>query len=112
MVIDSPGTAEGGYLVRSVYRVNDGRYDEFVANRERHDGLALQIPGTVGLWMYRCIDQADETRDTFLCLAQRTDREAYNAYLESPQAKEYRSGNPRGLYKTISTECFEIIREL
>ena len=47
-----------------------------------------------------------------VAIAQRTDRDAYNAYLESEQAAEYRKGNVRGLYKTISTQCYEVIDEV
>jgi heme-degrading monooxygenase HmoA len=108
--IDSPGTGAGNFLVRSLYHANDGRYDEFVENRRRHDGLALQVPGTVGMWMWRCIDDS-EHKDSFQNLAFRVDRDAYNAYLESPQAKEYRAGNVRGLYKTQGTECYEVVAE-
>lgn len=111
-VIDSPAGATGNYLVRSIYKVAEGRGDEFIANRQRHDGLAVQIPGTVGLETWRCTDDAEEHKDTFLCLARRVDRDAYNAYLESPQAAEYRKGNPRGLYRTQATECYEILDEL
>src|SRR5215467_6517467 len=38
-VIESPGSAKGNFLVRSVYGVEPERNDEFVANRQRHDGL-------------------------------------------------------------------------
>lgn len=111
-VIDSPAGATGNYLVRSIYKVGDGRGDEFITNRERHDGLAVQVPGTVGLETWRCTDDTEEHKDTFLCLARRVDRDAYNDYLQSPQAAEYRKGNARGLYRTQSTECYEIVDEL
>ena len=110
--IDSPGELSGDYLVRSVYRVAPENADEFVENRRRHDGLALQVPGTAGLQTFRCLDQDSEHSDTFLCLARRMDRDAYNAYLESPQSAEYRSGNRRGLYSTVSTECYEVVDEV
>ena len=78
----------------------------------RHDGLALQVPGTASLQTFKCLDKDSEHSDTFLCLARRTDRDAYNAYLESPQSAEYRAGNRRGLYSTVSTECYEVVDEV
>ncbi len=112
-VINSPAGATGNYLVRSIYKVGDGHTgDEFIANRERHDGLAVQVPGTVGLETWRCTDDTEENKGTFLCLARRVDRDAYNDYLQSPQAAEYRKGNVRGMYKTLSTECYEVVDEL
>ena len=110
--IDSPGSVPGDFLVRSIYRVTPENAEEFIQNRQRHDGLALQVPGTAGLWTFQCQDKDSEHSDTFLCLARRTDRDAYNAYLESPQSAEYRSGNRRGLYSTVSTECFEVVDEV
>jgi len=110
--IDSPGSAAGDYLVRSIYRVAPEDADEFIQNRQRHDKLALQVPGTASLQTLRCLDQDSEHSGTFLCLARRTDRDAYNTYLESPQSAEYRAGNRRGLYSTISTECYEIVDEV
>ncbi len=110
--IDSTGDVAGNYLVRSIYRVTPENADEFVQNRERHDGLALQVPGTAGLQTFRSLDQDSEHSDTFLCLARRTDRDAYDAYLESPQSAEYRAGNRRGLYATVSTECYEVVDEV
>lgn len=110
--IDSPGSSAGNYLVRSIYRVAAENAEEFIENRRRHDGLALQVPGTAGLQTFRCLDEGSEHSDTFLCLARRTDRDAYNAYLESPQSAEYRAGNRRGLYSTVSTECYEVVDEV
>jgi len=110
--IDSPGSIEGDYMVRSIYRVGPDDANEFIENRRRHDGLALQVPGTAGLQTLRCLDGDSEHSDTFLCLARRTNRDAYNAYLESPQSAEYRAGNRRGLYSTVSTECYEIVDEV
>ena len=110
--IDSPGSVSGDYLVRSIYRVAPENAQEFIENRQRHDGLALQVPGTAGLQTYQCQDTDSEHSDTFLCIARRTDRDAYNAYLESPQSAEYRSGNRRGLYSTVSTECYDVVDEV
>ena len=110
--IDSPGSVAGDYLVRSVYRVAAEDATEFAENRRRHDGLALQVEGTAVLQTFRCQDQDSEHSDTFLCLARRTDRHAYNAYLESAQSAEYRAGNRRGLYATVSTECYEVVDEV
>ena len=110
--IDSPGSVAGDYLVRSVYRVAPEDATEFIENRRRHDGLALQVEGTAVLQTFRCQDQESEHSDTFLCLARRTDRDAYNAYLESAQSAEYRAGNRRGLYATVSTECYEVVDEV
>jgi heme-degrading monooxygenase HmoA len=112
LVIDSPGSASGGYLVRSIYRVTPENAREFIENRRRHDGLALQVAGTASLQTFQCQDKDSEHSDTFLCLALRTGRDAYNAYLESPQSAEYRSGNRRGLYSTVSTECYEVVDEV
>ena len=110
--IDSPGDIPGDFLVRSIYRVTPENAAEFIENRRRHDGLALQVPGTAGLRTLQCLDKDSEHTDTFLCLARRTGRDAYNAYLESPQSAEYRSGNRRGLYATVSTECYEVVDEV
>jgi heme-degrading monooxygenase HmoA len=110
--IDSPGSGPGDFLVRSIYRVTPENAEEFIENRKRHDGLALQVPNTAGLQTFQCLDQDSEHSDTFLCIARRTDRDAYNAYLESPQSAEYRSGNRRGLYSTVSTECYEVVDEV
>lgn len=110
--IDSPGSGPGPYLVRSVYRVAPENAGEFVENRRRHDGLALQVPETASLQTFQCLDTDSEHSDTFLCLARRVSRDAYNAYLESPQSAEYRSGNRRGLYSTVSTECYEVVDEV
>jgi heme-degrading monooxygenase HmoA len=112
LAIDSPGSGPGSYLVRSIYKVADGRGDEFVENRLRHDKLALEVAGTAGLQTFRCTDDDAENRDTFLVLGRRTGRDAYNAYLESKQAAEYRAGNTRGLYRTQATECYEIVDEI
>ncbi len=111
-VIESPAGAGGDFIVRSQYGVEPERRDEFVANRQRHDGLAVQIPGTVYLHTFRCDDPEGDAKNTYLCIARRADREAYNAYLESAQAEEYRKGNVRGLYKTLGTELYEIVDEV
>ena len=110
--IDSPGSGPSDFLVRSIYRVTAENAGEFIENRRRHDGLALQVPNTAGLLTLQCTDKDSEHSDTFLCLARRSDRDAYNAYLESPQSAEYRSGNRRGLYSTVSTECYEVVDEV
>jgi heme-degrading monooxygenase HmoA len=109
--IDSKGSGAGDFLVRSLYRVAPENGDEFVENRRRHDGLALRVPGTASLQTLRCLDKDSEHSDTFLCLARRTDRNAYNAYLESDESAQYRQGNRRGLYSTLSTECYEVVDE-
>ena len=109
LVIDSPGGVPGNYVVRSIYLPAEGRDAEFIENRRRHDPLALQVPNQSGLQTFRCTDEDEPGKGTFLCLARRVDRDAYNQYLESPQAAEYRKGNPRGLYKTQVTECYEVI---
>ena len=111
-VIDSPGDAQGGYIVRSQYAVEPERADEFIENRRRHDALALQVPGHVYLRTFRCLDEEGDAKNTFLVIARRTSRDAYNQYLESEQAKQYRAGNVRGLYKTLTTECYEIVDEV
>jgi heme-degrading monooxygenase HmoA len=108
----SNGDAQGGFIVRSVYAVPEGRGDEFVENRKRHDGLALQVPGHVYLRTFQCMDTEGDSVGTFLGIVRRTSRDAYNAYLESEQAKAYRAGNVRGLYKTVSTECYEVVDEV
>jgi heme-degrading monooxygenase HmoA len=110
--IDSPGEVEGDFLVRSIYRVTPENAEEFIENRRRHDALALQVSGTAGLQTWQCQDQDSEHADTFLCLARRTGRDAYNDYLESPQSAEYRAGNRRGLYSTVATECYEVVDEV
>jgi heme-degrading monooxygenase HmoA len=110
--IDSAGSVKGDYLVRSVYGVGPDDAEEFIENRKRHDGLALQVPGTASLQTFACLDDTEEHKGTFLCIARRTDRDAYNAYLESPQSAEYRQGNRRGLYKTLGTECYEVVDEV
>ena len=110
--IDSKGSVPGNFLVRSLYRVAPENAGEFIENRRRHDGLALKVPGTASLQTLRCLDKDSEHSDTFLCLARRTDRDAYNAYLESDESAQYRQGNRRGLYSTLSTECYEVVNEL
>jgi heme-degrading monooxygenase HmoA len=110
--IESSGGPACNYLVRSVYRVAPDDAQEFIDNRRRHDGLALRVAGTGRLQTLRCLDQDSEHSDTFLCLARRTDRDAYNAYLESAEAAEYRAGNRCGLYSTLSTDCYEIVDEV
>ena len=112
MVIDSPGDAQGTYLVRSQYAVEPERAEEFIENRRRHDALALQVPGHVFLRTFRCMDEEGDAKNTFLVIARRTSRDAYNDYLESEQAKQYRAGNVRGMYKTLTTECYEIVDEV
>jgi heme-degrading monooxygenase HmoA len=111
-VIESPGSAKGNFLVRSIYGVEPENDDAFVANRQRHDGLALQVPGTALLNTFKCVDTEGDSVNTYLCIAQRVDRDAYNTYLESEQSAEYRKGNVRGMYKTISTQCYEIVDEV
>src|SRR5262245_60057406 len=102
LVIDSPGDAQGGYLVRSQYGIGEGHAaEEFIENRRRHDALALQVPGHVYLRTFRCLDEEGPAVGTFLVIARRTTRDAYNQYLESEQSKQYRAGNVRGLYKTL-----------
>ena len=112
MVIESTGEASGDFLSRSVYKVADGRWDEFAENRRGHDKLALQVPGIQYLRHYRCTDEDPEYKDTSLLLTRRTDRDAYNALLESPQALEYRNGTPRGLFQSQVTECYEIVSDI
>ena len=113
LVIDSPGDAQGGYIVRSQYSVGEGHDpQEFIDNRRRHDALALQVPGHQYLRTFRCLDEEGPGAGTMLVIARRTSRDAYNQYLESEQAKQYRAGNVRGLYKTLGTECYEVVDEL
>lgn len=107
--IDSQGGQPGGFLVRSIYRPADGRMADFIENRRRHDKLALQVPNQSGLTTWRCTDTEEPHAGTALVLAKRKDRDAYNQYLESPQAAEYRKGNERGLYKTQETQCYEVV---
>lgn len=109
LALDSPGGVPGTFLVRSVYRPAEGRSADFVENRRRHDRLALQVPNQSGLTTWRCTDTEEPGAGTYLVLAKRVDRDAYNQYLESPQAAEYRKGNERGLYRTLETQCYEVV---
>ncbi len=101
----------GSYLVRSIYQPAEGRAEDFVANRRRHDGLFAQVPHQSSIETWQCSDTEGVGAGTFLVLARRADRDAYNEYLESTQAEEYRKGNERGLYKTVLTECYEVVDE-
>lgn len=112
LAIDTQGGVPGNFLVRSIYQPAEGRAQDFIENRKRHDKLFLQVPRQSGIQTWQCTDTEGIGAGTFLCLARRVDRDAYNEYLESPQAEEYRKGNERGLYKTVSTELFEVVDEV
>jgi len=103
--------APGEYLVRSIYEPAEGRAEDFVNNRRRHDGLFAQVPRQSSIETWQCTDTEGIGLGTFLVLARRADRDAYNQYLESAQSEEYRKGNERGLYKTVLTECYEQVDE-
>jgi heme-degrading monooxygenase HmoA len=110
LVVDSRSSGTGGFFTRSVYAVAQKDYNEFIANRRRHDELALHVPGTLSLQTFR-LATGDAEAGNFLVLARRRDREAYNEYLESPQAQEYRNGTTPGLYRPLTTECYEVVAE-
>jgi heme-degrading monooxygenase HmoA len=112
LVLDSPGSGSGNFLVRSIYKVAEGRDGEFLESRRLHDSLALPFPGTISLQTFRCLDDNDEHRDTYLFLTRRTDRDAHNAVLESEAAAKYRASIPQGLFRGLSTECYEIVDEV
>ncbi|GEM_PF-1463623 len=112
VVLDSPGSARGVFLTRTIFRVAEGRAGDFIAHRRRHDQLALQVPGVVSLQTAQCTDDDPEHGGTFLCLARRSSRDAYEFFLESPQAAEHRQARPQGLYQVLLSECYEIADEV
>lgn len=100
----------GPFLVRSVFEVGAGRDDEFLELRRAYQELALASKGIDTLMTFRCLD-ADAT-STYITVLRATGRQAVDALLESEGAADYRRSLPEGVYRTLVTECYEVVEEL
>ena len=96
------------FVLQEILRVRNTRQSEAVKRLNWIHGLMQPQPGFEWATVSRYLGNPTD----YLILRAWESGDAYNAYLESPQSAEYRQGNRRGLYKTISTECYEVVDEV
>jgi hypothetical protein len=108
-VVEPRGKELGNYLVRIAFDVPDGRVDEFIEDRRRYSEVALETPGVISTVTLAC-NEAGSTH--YLTFLRAIDREAFNNLLESAQLARLRGAEPSGFYRTLTTECYEILDEI
>ena len=109
-VIEPQGKDLGSFLVRSAFRVGEGRDAEFIEMRHQYDKAAFQVPGITWIATFHRGEAGAE--NLYLTLLRAIDREAFNELLESPLAASYREKLPAGLHETLTTECYLIVDEV
>ena len=107
-IIDSSGTEKGNFLMRGVYEIPVGRWDDYITLRKGQDQLHQQ---TGGLQYIRNFRQLDEDNSALL-LIRKTSREDHMKYMESPLLTELRAKGPQGTFTTRGHEYYEIIEEI
>jgi heme-degrading monooxygenase HmoA len=113
LVVDSPGTAEGNFLLKGVLQAAEGRWDEFAKRRPHHDAAGISVGGIVFYRTYRYIgDPLENVNDhTALVLGCRTSRDVYEEWVESVAAKELAASDPPRLYTPMTADLFEVVSE-
>ena len=106
-IIDSYGTEKGNFLMRGVYEIPVGRWDDYITLRKSQDQLHQQ---TDGLQYIRNFRQLHEDNSALL-LIRKTSREDHMKYMESPLLTELRAKGPQGTFTTRGHEYYEIIEE-
>jgi heme-degrading monooxygenase HmoA len=101
---------EGAFCVRSVYRVPTGEELAFWQLRRRHDEIASGCKGIYWLASFRPLDAA--SAGLFISLLRASDREAYNAFLESSAMSAYRQHLSETGCETLAVECYEVVHEV
>lgn len=107
-IVEPVGKELGNFLVRIAFEL-EGRVDEFIEDRRRFSEVALETPGVMSTITLAC-NQADSTH--YLTFVRAIDREAFNNLLESPQVARLREAEASGVYRTLTTECYEILDEI
>lgn len=110
-ILVSDGSGSGNYVVRTLYDVAQGRGDDFLEDRRRHDSLQSQAGGLIYVRSYRPLNGAPETAGQALVLERYADRRAYNRYLESAERAEYERHEDSGISQPKLIECYEVVRE-
>ena len=113
LAVDSPGDAEGTYLLRGILQATEGRWDEFIGRRPHHDAAGISVGGIVFYRTYRYVGEpvAGTDANTAMVLGCRTGRDVYEDWVESEAARALAAGDPPGLYKPVSADLFEIVSE-
>lgn len=113
LAVDSPGDAEGTYLLRGILQASEGRWDEFIGRRPHHDAAGISIGGIAFYRTYRYAGEPVAAADsnTAMVLGCRTGRDVYEAWVESDAATKLAASDPPGLYKAVSADLFEIVCE-
>jgi len=107
-IIDTPGTEKGNFMVRGVFDIAEGRWDDYITLRKGQDKVHQ---ATGGLQYSRNFRQIDE-ENSALMLIRKTNREDHLKYMESHLLAELRTTGPQGTFTAKGNEYYEIIDEV
>jgi heme-degrading monooxygenase HmoA len=107
-IIDTPGTAKGNFLIRGVFDITEGRWDDYTALRKGQDEVHKEMGG---LQYSRNFKQLDE-ENSALMLIRKTSREDHLKYMESHLLANLRTTGPTGTFTAKGNEYYEIIDEV
>jgi heme-degrading monooxygenase HmoA len=106
-IIDTPGDAKGNFLIRGIFDITEGRWDDYTTLRKSQDEVHKQ---TGGLQYSRNFKQLDEENQA-LMLIRKTSREDHLKYMESHLLADVRRSGPSGTFTAKGNEYYEIIDE-
>ena len=107
-IIDTPGSDKGNFLIRGVFDIAEGRWDDYISLRRSQDEVHLKMGG---LQYSRNFKQLDE-ENSALMLIRKTSREDHLKYMESHVLADLRTTGPTGTFTPKGNEYYEIIDEL
>ena len=107
-IIDTPGSDKGNFLIRGVFDITEGRWDDYISLRRSQDEVHLKMGG---LQYSRNFKQLDE-ENSALMLIRKTSREDHLKYMESHVLADLRATGPAGTFTPKGNEYYEIIDEL
>ena len=107
-IIDTPGSDKGNFLIRGVFDIAEGRWDDYISLRRSQDEVHLKMGG---LQYSRNFKQLDE-ENSALMLIRKTSREDHLKYMESHVLADLRTTGPTGTFTAKGNEYYEIIDEL
>ena len=107
-IIDTPGSDKGNFLIRGVFDIAEGRWDDYISLRRSQDEVHLKMGG---LQYSRNFKQLDE-ENSALMLIRKTSREDHLKYMESHVLADLRATGPTGTFTPKGNEYYEIIDEL
>ena len=107
-IIDTQGTDKGNFLIRGVFDITEGRWDDYISLRKSQDEVHQKMGGLQYSRNFRQLDQENSA----LMLIRKTSREDHLKYMESHLVTDLRSTGPTGTFTPQGNEYYEIIDEL